>query len=73
MVELIRNIPPNFFLDFLSAEEEENLLWDSEDEDDFVLISTTCIFSRRALARIADYFEETVPLYHNNVFRSHFI
>ena len=44
MAELIRNIPPNFFLDFLSAEEEENLLWEGEDEDDFVLISTTCIY-----------------------------
>ena len=54
MAELIRNIPPNFFLEFLSAEEEENLLWDGEDEDDFVLISTTCIFSRWALARIAN-------------------
>ena len=31
-----------------------------------------CIFSRRALARIADYFEETLPLYHDDVFRSHF-
>ena len=72
MAELIRNIPPNFFLEFLSAEEEENLLWDGEDEDDFVLISTTCIFSRRALARIANYFEGTVPLYHDDVFRSHF-
>ena len=38
MAELIRNIPPNFFLDFLLAEEEENLLWDGEDKDDFVLI-----------------------------------
>ena len=72
MAESICNIPPNFFLDFLSAEEEESLLWDGEDEDDFVLISTTCIFSRRALARIADYFEETVPVYHDDVFRSHF-
>ena len=44
MAKLIRNIPPNFFLDFLSAEEEENLLWDGEDEDDFVLISTIAYF-----------------------------
>ena len=72
MAELIRNIPPNFFIDFLSAEEEENLLWDSEDEDDFVLISTTCIFSHWTLVRILEYFEETVTIYHDDVFRSHF-
>ena len=68
----IRNIPPNFFADFLSAEEEEALFGESREEDDFIFISTTSIFSRRALARILEYFEETVPLYHGDVFRSHF-
>ena len=58
----IRNIPPNFFADFLSAEEEEALLGESKEEDDFIFISTTSIFSRRTLARIAEFFEETVPL-----------
>ena len=68
----IRNIPPNFLTDFLSAEEEEALLWDGGEEDDFILFSATSIFSRRTLARISEFFEETVPLYHGDVFRSHF-
>ena len=68
----IRNIPPNFFVDFLSAEEEEALLGESREEDDFIFISTTSSFSRRTLARISEFFEETVPLYHGDVFRSHF-
>ena len=75
MVDLmakIRNIPPNFFADFVSAEEEESLLWDGGEEDDFILFSTASIFSRRTLARISEFFEETVPLYHGDVFRSHF-
>ena len=45
---------------------------ESREEDDFIFISTTSIFSRRTLARIAEFFEETVPLYHGDVFRSHF-
>ena len=68
----IRNIPPNFFVDFLSAKEEEALLGESREEDDFIFISTTSSFSRRTLARISEFFEETVPLYHCDVFRSHF-
>ena len=40
--------------------------------DDFVLISCSCIFCRRNLAKICSYFEDTVPRYHGNVFRSHF-
>ena len=72
LVAKIRNIPPNFFADFLSAEEEEALLGESREEDDFIFISTTSIFCRRTLARISEFFEETVPLYHGDVFRSHF-
>ena len=68
----IRNIPPDFFADFILAEEEEALLGESGDEDEFIFISTTSIFCRRALARISEFFEETVPLYHGDVFRSHF-
>lgn len=69
----IRNILPNFLADFNSVEEEEALLGESGQEDDFIFISTTSIFSRRALARISEFFEETsVPLYHGDVFRSHF-
>ena len=64
----IHNIPPNFFTDFLSAEEEEALFGESREEDDFILISTTSIFSRRTLARISEFFEEIVPRYHGNVF-----
>ena len=64
----IRNILPNFFTDFLSAEEEEALFGESREEDDFILISTTSIFSCLTLARISGFFEETVPLYHGDVF-----
>ena len=41
-------------------------------EDEFVFFSIMCIFSRRKLARIAHYFEITVPRYHCDDFRSHF-
>ena len=69
----IRNIPPNFFADFISAEEEEEALsGESGEEDEFIFIKKTRIFSRRALARISEVFEEAVPLYRGDVFRSHF-
>ena len=67
----ICNIPPTFFLDFLSSEEEDTLFM-NDAEDEFVLFSIMCIFSRRKLARIAHYFEITVPCYHCDGFRSHF-
>ena len=72
LIAQICNILPNFFADFLSADEEDALLGESREEDDFIFISTTSIFSRRTLARISEFFEETVPLYHGDVFRSHF-
>jgi len=35
----IRNIPPNFFADFISAEEEEEALsGESGEEDEFIFI-----------------------------------
>ena len=58
----ICNILPTFFLDFLSSEEEDTLFM-NDAEDEFVLFSIMCIFSRRKLARIAHYFEITVPRY----------
>ena len=64
------NIPLTFFLDFLSPEEETRFMNDVECE--FVFFSIMCIFSRRKLARIAHYFEITVPRYHCDTFRSHF-
>lgn len=34
----IRNIPPNFFADFISEEEEEALSGESGEEDEFIFI-----------------------------------
>lgn len=67
----ICNIPPTIFLDFLSSEEEDALFM-NDAEDEFVFFSVICILSRRKLARIAHYFEITVPRYHCDGFRSHF-
>jgi len=67
----ICNIPPTFFFDFLSSEEENTLVL-NDAEDELVFCSIMCIFSRRKLARIAHYFETTVPRYHCDGFRSHF-
>ena len=36
LMATIRNIPPNFLTDFLLAGEEEALLWDAGEEDDFI-------------------------------------
>ena len=47
-----------------SAEEEEALLWEGGEEDDFIFVSTTSIFFQQTFARISEFFEETVPLYH---------
>ena len=33
-------------------------------EEEFVFFSALCLYSRRQLAKIADYFELTVPRYH---------
>ena len=67
----ICKIPPTFFLDFLSSEEEHTLFM-NDGEDEFVFFSIMCIFLERNLARIAHYFEITVPRYHCDGFRSHF-
>ena len=65
------NIPPTFLLDFLSPEEEDTLFM-NDAEDEVLFFSISCIFSRRELARIAQYFEVTVPRYHCDGYRSHF-
>ena len=65
------NIPPTFFLDFLSPEEEDTLFV-KDAEEEVLFFSISCIFSRRELARIAQYFEVTVPRYHCDGYRSHF-
>ena len=62
VVAQICNIPPTFFLDFLSSEEDDTLFM-NYGEDEFVLFLFMCIFSLRKLARIAHYFEITVPRY----------
>ena len=56
----LSNIPPTFLCDSLSPEEEDTLfLYDLEEE--FVLFfSVICIYSRRKLAKVADFFELTV-------------
>ena len=56
----ICNIPPTIFLDFLSSEEEDTLFM-NDGEDEFVFSAIMCIFSRRNLAKIAHYYEITVP------------
>ena len=71
VVAQICNIPLTFFLDFLSSDEEDTIFM-NDAEDEFVLFSVMCIFSRRKLARIAPYFKITVPRYHCDGFRSHF-
>ena len=63
--------PPHVFTEFLFSEEEE-VLFEGSEEDEFVLLSSCCVFSRRKWARISRYFEDTVPRYHCDVFRSHF-
>jgi len=57
--------------DFLFPEEEESL-FEGNQEDTFVVLSSCCVFTRRKRARITRYFELTVPHYHCDVFRSHF-
>ena len=59
----VSNIRPTFLRDFLSPDEEGILfLNDLEKEFEFSLV--ICIYSRRKLAKIADYFELTFPRYH---------
>ena len=63
LVTKLSNIPPIFLRDFLAPEEEDtrflNVL-----EEEFIFVSAICIYSRRKLAKIGDYFELTVPRYH---------
>ena len=41
-------------------------------KDNLFFFSVICIYSRRKLAKIAEYFELTVPRYHCYGFKSHF-
>ena len=67
----LSNIPPTLLRDFLSPEEEDTLfLNDLEEEIEFS--SVPSIFSRRKLAKIADFFELKVSRYHLDGFWSHF-
>ena len=65
----ICNISSNFFTDFLLA--KEALFGESREEDDFIFTSMSTFF-HRTLERISEFFEETVLLYHSNVFRNNF-
>ena len=56
----LSNIPPTFLRDFLSPKEED-ILFLNDLEEEFVFFSVICTFSRRKLAKIAGYFELTVP------------
>ena len=53
IADLMAKIPSNFFADFL-LEEEEALFGECREEDDFIFISKTSIFSHRTLARISE-------------------
>ena len=67
----LSNIPPTLLRDFLSPEEEDTLfLNDLEEEIEFS--SVPSIFSRRKLAKIADFFELKVFRYYLDRFWSHF-
>ena len=66
------NIPPTFFSRLVLSPEEEDTLFVKDAEDEVLFLSISCIFSRRELARIAQYFEVTVPRYHCDGYRSHF-
>ena len=67
----LSNIPPTLLRDFLSPEEEDTLFLNNLEEE-LAFSSVTSIFSRRKLAKIADFFELKVSRYHLDGFRSHF-
>ena len=72
VARLACNTPSHVFTEFLFSEEEE-VLFEGSEEDEFVLLSSCCVFSRRKWAKISRYFEGTVPRYHCDVFRSHML
>ena len=59
----LSNIPPTLLRDFLSPEEEDTLFL-NDLEEELAFSSVTSIFSRRKLAKIADFFEPKVSRYH---------
>ena len=68
------NMPPTLLRDFLSPEEEDTLFL-NDLEGELAFSSVTSIFSRRKLAKIADFsdfFELKVSRSHLDGFRSHF-
>ena len=67
----LSNIPPILLRDFLSPEEEDTLFL-NDLEEELAFSSVTSIFSRRKLAKIADFFELKVSRYHFDGFWSHF-
>ena len=59
----LSNIPPTFLRDSLSAEEDTLFFIDLEEELVFFSFQLFVFFSRRKLAKIADYFKLTIPFY----------
>ena len=58
----LSNVPSTFLSYFFSPEEEDTLFF-NDLEEEFVIFSVICIFSWHKLAKIADYFELTIPRY----------
>ena len=67
----LSNIPPTLLGDFLSPEEEDTLFL-NDLEEELAFSSVTTIFSRRKLAKIADFSELKVSRDHLDGFRCHF-
>ena len=59
----LSNIPPTLLRDFLSPEEEDTLFL-NDLEEEIAFPSVPSIFSRRKLAKFADFFEVKVSRYH---------
>ena len=67
----LSNIPPTLLGDFLSPEEED-ILFLNDLEEEIAFSSVPSIFSRRKLAKIADFLELKVSRYNLDGFWSHF-
>ena len=59
-------------LDEPLAADEEEMLIDSDDEDEICVIAATFIFMRRDLNRTYRFCDVTVPTYSIDEFKSHF-
>ena len=67
----VSDIPPTFLRDFSRQRRRILCLWTIWKRN-FFFFSVICLYSRRKLTKIADYFELAVPRYHCNGFKRHF-